>query len=29
MHVDETDDPYWHTLELLADKTIERATRDG
>jgi len=23
MHVDETDDPYWHTLELLADKTIE------
>jgi cytosine/creatinine deaminase len=23
MHIDETDDPYWHTLELLADKTIE------
>lgn len=23
MHVDETDDPYWMTLELLADKTIE------
>jgi cytosine/creatinine deaminase len=23
MHVDETDDPYWHTLELLADKAIE------
>ncbi len=23
MHVDETDDPYWHTLEILADKTIE------
>ena len=23
MHVDETDDPYWHTLELLADKTID------
>lgn len=23
MHVDETDDPYWHTLELLADKTLE------
>jgi cytosine deaminase len=23
MHVDETDDPYWHSLELLADKTIE------
>jgi cytosine/creatinine deaminase len=23
MHVDETDDPSWHTLELLADKTIE------
>lgn len=23
MHVDETDDPYWHTLELLAEKTIE------
>jgi cytosine deaminase len=23
MHVDETDDPYWHTLELLADQTIE------
>ena len=23
MHVDETDDAYWHTLELLADKTIE------
>ncbi len=23
MHVDETDDPAWHTLELLADKTIE------
>jgi cytosine/creatinine deaminase len=22
MHVDETDDPYWHTLELLADQTI-------
>jgi cytosine deaminase len=21
--VDETDDPYWHTLELLAEKTIE------
>ena len=23
MHIDETDDPYWHTLELLAEKTIE------
>jgi cytosine deaminase len=23
MHVDETDDPYWHTLELLADQTIQ------
>jgi len=23
MHVDETDDPYWHTLELLAEKTID------
>jgi cytosine deaminase len=23
MHVDETDDPYWHTLELLAEKTLE------
>lgn len=23
MHCDETDDPYWHSLELLADKTIE------
>lgn len=23
MHIDETDDPYWHSLELLADKTIE------
>jgi len=23
MHVDETDDPYWHTLEFLAEKTIE------
>ncbi|MCA9927021.1 MAG: amidohydrolase family protein, partial [Anaerolineales bacterium] len=23
MHIDETDNPYWHTLELLADKTIE------
>ena len=23
MHVDETDDPYWHSLELLADQTIE------
>lgn len=22
MHIDETDDPYWHTLELLADKTL-------
>jgi len=22
MHIDETDDPYWHSLELLADKTI-------
>ncbi len=22
MHVDETDDPYWHTLELLADQTL-------
>ena len=22
MHVDETDDPYWHSLELLADMTI-------
>jgi cytosine/creatinine deaminase len=23
LHVDETDDPYWHSLELLAEKTIE------
>lgn len=23
MHCDETDDPYWHSLELLAEKTIE------
>lgn len=23
MHIDETDDPYWHTLELLADQTID------
>ena len=23
MHIDETDDPYWHSLELLAEKTIE------
>ncbi|MCO5207932.1 MAG: amidohydrolase family protein [Anaerolineae bacterium] len=23
MHIDETDDPYWQSLELLADKTIE------
>ncbi len=23
MHIDETDDPYWMSLELLADKTIE------
>lgn len=23
MHVDETDDPYWQSLELLAEKTIE------
>lgn len=23
MHIDETDDPYWHTLEILADQTIE------
>lgn len=23
MHVDETDDPYWHSLELLAEQTIE------
>ncbi len=23
MHIDETDDPYWRSLELLADKTIE------
>jgi cytosine deaminase len=23
MHIDETDNPYWHSLELLADKTIE------
>lgn len=23
MHIDETDDPYWHSLELLADKTME------
>lgn len=22
MHIDETDDPYWHSLELLAEKTI-------
>jgi cytosine/creatinine deaminase len=22
MHVDETDNPYWHTLELLADQTL-------
>ncbi len=24
MHVDETDDPYWQSLELLAEKTIEQ-----
>jgi cytosine deaminase len=23
MHIDETDDPYWHSLELLAEHTIE------
>lgn len=23
MHIDETDDPYWHSLELLAEKTLE------
>lgn len=23
MHIDETDNPYWHSLELLAEKTIE------
>jgi cytosine deaminase len=23
MHVDETDNPYWHSLELLAEQTIE------
>lgn len=23
MHVDETDDPYWHSLELLAEQTIQ------
>ena len=23
MHIDETDDPYWQSLELLAEKTIE------
>lgn len=23
MHIDETDDPYWHSLEQLAEKTIE------
>ncbi|MCB9419057.1 MAG: amidohydrolase family protein [Ardenticatenaceae bacterium] len=23
MHIDETDDPYWHSMELLAEKTIE------
>jgi cytosine deaminase len=23
MHVDETDDPYWHSLELLAEQTLE------
>jgi cytosine deaminase len=23
MHIDETDDPAWHSLELLADKTID------
>jgi cytosine deaminase len=23
MHVDETDDPYWHSLELLAEQTID------
>jgi cytosine/creatinine deaminase len=23
MHIDETDDPYWQSLELLADKTID------
>lgn len=28
MHIDETDDPYWHTLELLADKTIEAGYQD-
>ncbi len=27
MHVDETDDPYWHSLELLAEKTIEENYR--
>ncbi|MEA3334770.1 MAG: amidohydrolase family protein [Chloroflexota bacterium] len=23
MHIDETDNPYWHSLELLAEKTLE------
>lgn len=23
MHIDETDDPYWHSLELLAEQTID------
>jgi len=22
MHIDETDDPYWHSLEVLAEQTI-------
>jgi cytosine deaminase len=28
MHIDETDDPYWHTLELLADQTIENGWQE-
>jgi cytosine/creatinine deaminase len=28
MHIDETDDPYWHSLELLAEKTIEAGYQD-
>ena len=29
MHIDETDDPYWHSLELLAEKTIEMGWQAG
>jgi hypothetical protein len=29
MHIDETDDPYWHSLEVLAEQTISNGYQGG